>query len=131
MSMTDPIADLFTRIRNACLAKHRTVDVPASRVKERILALLEREGFISGSQAVEGAAKPTTRIVLRYYRHEPVIRNIQRISTPGLRRYVKAKDIRPVRGGLGIAIISTSHGLMTDREAKKKSFGGEVVARLW
>ncbi len=131
MSMTDPIADLFTRMRNACLAKHRTVDVPASRMKERILSLLEHEGFISGFQAVEGAAKPAVRIMLRYYRHESVIQHVQRVSTPGLRRYVKAKDIKPVRGGLGIAIISTSRGLMTDREARKKSLGGEVVARLW
>lgn len=131
MSMTDPIADLFTRMRNACLAKHRSVDVPASRRKERILALLEREGFISGFQAVEGADKPTVRVILRYYRHESVIQRIQRVSTPGLRRYVKAKDIQSVRGGLGIAIISTSHGLMTDREARKKSLGGEIVARLW
>ena len=131
MSMTDPIADLFTRMRNACMAKHRTVDVPASRVKERVLALLEREGYITGFQPVEGAAHPTTRVVLRYFRHEPVIRHFERASTPGLRRYVKSRDIKPVRGGLGISIISTSQGLMTDREAKKQSLGGEVVARVW
>jgi small subunit ribosomal protein S8 len=131
MSMTDPIADLFTRMRNACLAKHRTVDVPASRVKERVLTLLEREGYITGFQPVEGADHPMTRVILRYFRHEPVIRHIERVSTPGLRRYVKSRDIKPVRGGLGISVISTSQGLMTDREAKKRSLGGEVVARLW
>lgn len=131
MSMTDPIADLFTRMRNACMAKHRSVDVPASRLKEQVLKLLEREGFIDGFQAIEGAAHPTVSIKLRYFRHEPVIQRVIRVSKPGLRRYIKAKDIQPVRGGLGIAIVSTSQGLMTDREARKKSLGGEVIARVW
>ncbi len=131
MAMTDPIADMFTRIRNACMAKHRTVDIPASRVKETILNVLAREGYIEGWQAVEGAAHPTVRVQLRYHRHEPVIEALRRVSTPGLRRYVQACSIRKVRGGLGVAIISTSQGIMTDREAKKRSLGGELIAEVW
>lgn len=131
MAMSDPIADMFTRIRNACLAKHRTVDIPASRVKETILSVLAKEGYIDGWQPVEGAEHPTVRVQLRYHRHKPVIEAVRRVSTPGLRRYVQARAIKKVRGGLGIAIISTSQGIMTDREAKKRSLGGEVIAEVW
>jgi len=131
MAMTDPIADMFTRIRNACLAKHRTVDIPASRMKATILEVLAKQGYIEGWQAVEGAAHPTVRVHLRYYRHKPVIEGLRRVSTPGLRRYVQSGAIKKVRGGLGVAIISTSQGIMTDREAKKRSLGGEVIAEVW
>jgi len=131
MSMSDPIADLLTRIRNACMAKQRTVDVPASRTKDRILAVLEREGYISGHQAVEGAEHPTTRVFLRYHRHQPVIQHIQRVSRPGLRRYIKAAAIGRVCGGMGVAIISTSKGVMADRDARRQGLGGEVMAIVW
>jgi small subunit ribosomal protein S8 len=131
MSMNDPIADLLTRMRNACLARHRTVDVPTSKMKDRILAVFQREGYISGYQAVEGAEHPTTRVYLRYHLHEPVIQHVQRMSTPGLRRYVKASAIGRIRGGMGIAIISTSQGVMTDREARRQSLGGEMLAVVW
>jgi small subunit ribosomal protein S8 len=131
MSMSDPIADLLTRIRNACMAKHRTVDVPTSRLKNDILDVLKREGFINGYQSVEGALSPATRVFIRYHRHEPVLQHVRRISTPGLRRYVKSKDIRPVRGGLGVAVLSTPAGVLTDREARMKNVGGELLMELW
>jgi len=131
MSMSDPIADLLTRIRNACMAKHRTVDVPTSRMKSDILEVLKREGFINGFQAVEGAISPTTRVFIRYHRHEPVLQHLRRLSSPGLRRYVKSKDIRPVRGGLGVAVLSTPNGVLTDREARMKNVGGELLLELW
>ncbi|MCX7847854.1 MAG: 30S ribosomal protein S8 [bacterium] len=131
MAMTDPIGDMLTRIRNACMAKHRTVDIPASRVKQTILDVLMREGYIEGWQPVEGAAHPTIRVQLRYYRHKPVIEEIRRVSTPGLRRYARVKDLKKVRGGLGVAIVSTSQGIMTDHEARKRGLGGEVIAEVW
>jgi small subunit ribosomal protein S8 len=131
MSMSDPIADLLTRIRNACMAKHRTVDVPTSRMKTDILEVLKREGFINGYQAVEGAVPPVTRVFIRYHRHEPVLQHIRRISSPGLRRYVKSNDIRPVRGGIGVSVLTTPDGLLTDREARKKNVGGELLMELW
>ncbi len=131
MSMSDPIADLLTRVRNAYLARHRTVDVPASRLKLEILRVLQEEGYIGDYQPVEGAAHPTMRVYLRYYRQQPVIHEVRRVSTPGLRRYLKADEIGRIRGGLGIAILTTSQGIMTDRIARKKRIGGEVVAEVW
>jgi small subunit ribosomal protein S8 len=131
MSVTDPIADLLTRIRNAYLVRHRAVDVPASRLKLEVLRVLQEEGYINGFQPVEGAARPTTRIFLRYHRQQPVVHEIRRVSTPGLRRYLKSDAIGKVRGGLGIAIISTSQGIMTDRLARRKRVGGEVIAEVW
>jgi small subunit ribosomal protein S8 len=131
MSMSDPIADLLTRIRNACMVKHRTVDMPTSRMKTDILAVLKNEGYINGYQAVEGAQSPTTRVFIRYHKHEPVLQHLRRISTPGLRRYVKSKDIKPVRGGLGVAVLSTPEGVITDREARKKNVGGELLLEIW
>jgi len=131
MSVTDPIADLLTRIRNAYLVRHRMLDVPASRLKLEVLRVLQEEGYINGFQPVEGAPRPTTRIFLRYYRQQPVVHEIRRVSTPGLRRYLKSDAIAKVRGGLGIAIISTSQGIMTDRLARRKRVGGEVIAEVW
>lgn len=131
MAMTDPIGDLLARIRNACMAKHRTVDVPASKLKESILEVLKAEGFISGFQAVEGAAVPTTRVYVRYFRKEPVIQHIKRVSKPGLRRYARACEMTPVRGGLGLLIVSTPEGVITDKEARKRNVGGELIAEIW
>jgi small subunit ribosomal protein S8 len=113
------------------MVKHRTVDVPTSRMKTDILAVLQKEGYIHGYQAVEGAQSPTTRVFIRYHKHEPVLQHLRRISTPGLRRYVKSKDIRPVRGGLGVAVLSTPEGVITDREARKKNVGGELLLEIW
>lgn len=131
MSMTDPIADLLTRIRNACMAGHRTVDVPTSTKKINILDVLEKQGYINGYQAVEDAKQPTIRVYIKYYKYKPVIQHLKRISTPGLRTYVKAHEIKRVRGGLGISILSTPQGVMTGREARKKNAGGEIIAEIW
>jgi len=130
MSMTDPIADLLTRIRNACLARHRSLDVPASRMKDQILKVLQEEGYIDSFRAVEGAQR-LTRITLRFYKHQPVIQNIRRVSTPGLRRYIKAQDIPRVVGGLGVAILSTPAGVISGDEAKRRNVGGELIATVW
>jgi len=131
MAMTDPIADLLTRIRNACMAGLRTVDVPTSLMKNRILDVLKKEGYINGFQTVEDAKYPTTRIYIKYYKYKPVIQKLKRVSKPGLRTYVKSSDIKRVRGGLGISILSTPQGVMTGREARKKKVGGEIIAQIW
>ena len=131
MAMSDPIADLLTRLRNACLAKKRSMDVPTSRIKNNILDVLKREGYISGYQAVEGAIPAMTRVFPRYFKHEPVLQHLRRLSRPGLRRYVQASKIRPVRGGLGIAVLSTPEGILTDREARRKNVGGELLLEIW
>lgn len=131
MSMNDPIADLLTRIRNACMVSHRTADVPTSQLKCDILDVLKSEGYINGYQAVEGAFPPTTRVYLRYFKHEPVIKHIRRLSTPGLRRYVKSKDIKPVKGGLGVNVLSTPDGVLSDRKARKSNVGGELLLEIW
>ncbi len=131
MSMSDPIADLLTRIRNSCMAKQRTLDVPSSSMKTSILEVLKREGYISGYQVVEGATPAMTRVFLRYFKHEPVLQHVRRLSRPGLRKYIQAKEIRPVRGGLGIAVLSTPEGILTDREARRKNVGGELLLEVW
>lgn len=131
MSMTDPIADLLTRIRNACMAGHRTVDVPTSLMKERVLKVLEKQGYINGFQAVEDVKHPTTRVYIKYFKYKPVIQHMKRISKPGLRTYVRASEIKRVRGGLGIAVLSTPQGIMTGSEARKKNVGGEIIAEIW
>lgn len=131
MSMSDPIADLLTRIRNACMAGHRTVDVPSSLMKQRILDVLQKEGYINGYQAVEDVKHPTTRIYIKYFKYKPVIQSLKRVSKPGLRNYVKATEIKNVRGGLGISILSTPQGVMTGREARRKNIGGEIIAEIW
>lgn len=131
MSMTDPIADLLTRIRNACMAQHRTVDIPTSKVKLEILRVLAEQGYLHGFQAVDGATHPTTRVYIKYHAHVPVLQHMRRISKPGLRRYIKSSDIPLVRGGLGIAMLSTSEGIMTGRQARRKNIGGEYLAEIW
>ena len=133
MSMTDPIADMLTRIRNAYGSKHRRVDVPVSRMKAEIARILKENNFIQDYQTVEnGDGKPVLRLRLRYAAGgQPVIRELKRVSTPGLRRYVGVDEIPRVRNGLGVAILSTSKGLMSDRQARRARTGGELVAVVW
>jgi small subunit ribosomal protein S8 len=133
MSMTDPIADMLTRIRNACGSKHRRVDVPLSRMKTEIARILKENNFIQDYQTVEVEdGKRMLRLRLRYAPGgQPVIRELKRVSTPGLRRYVGVSDIPRVRNGLGVAILSTSKGLMSDRQARQSRTGGELVAVVW
>ena len=128
MVMTDPIADMLTRIRNANAALHETVNIPASRMKAAVLDILLQEGFVKNVEKEEN----TLKVTLKYgSNNEKVITGIKRISKPGLRVYAKVDSIPRVLNGLGIAIISTSHGLMTDREARAKHVGGEVLAYVW
>ena len=128
MVMTDPIADMLTRIRNANAALHETVDIPASRVKAAILAILVQEGFIASAEVIEN----TIKVTLKYgSNREKVITGIKRISKPGLRVYAKKEELPRVLGGLGIAVISTSKGVMSDKQARKEGLGGEVIAYVW
>ena len=127
MSMTDPISDLLTRIRNAQAVEKATVKIPASKVKRSILKVLKDEGYIEdfAEQTVEG--KPILQVRLKYYAGRPVIERIERFSTPGLRKYRGKDELPKVLGGLGTAVVSTSHGVMTDRAARKAGLGGEVL----
>jgi small subunit ribosomal protein S8 len=130
--VTDTIADMLTRLRNASRARHEFVDVPASRLKLEIARILKQEGFIADVQQIDRRPHPVLRIVLRYGpQHEPVLTGIRRVSRPGLRIYRRCTEIPRVRGGLGVAILSTSRGLMTDREARRQGVGGEVLAYVW
>lgn len=133
MSMSDPIADMLTRIRNGNTAKHDTVDVPASKMKKAIADILTNEGYIKGYEVIEDGVKSTIRISLKYGadKNEKVITGIKRISKPGLRVYAGKEELPKVLGGLGTAIISTSRGLMTDKEARNAGIGGEVIAFIW
>ena len=133
MAMTDPIADMLTRIRNGVAAEHDTVDIPASKMKVEIARILKQEGYITG-YSVEGdtAKDKTIKVELKYGPdNQKVITGLKRISKPGLRVYAKGDNVPRVLNGLGIAIISTSKGLMTDRDARKANLGGEVVAYVW
>ena len=131
--MTDPIADMLTRIRNANTSKHDTVDVPASKMKHDIAEILYKEGFIQKYELVEDGNFKNIRITLKYGKdkNEKIITGLKRISKPGLRVYAGADELPTVLNGLGIAIISTSKGIMTDKEARKNSLGGEVIAYVW
>lgn len=132
MVTTDPIADLLTRIRNALTARHESVMVPASKMKKAIADILVAEGYIKSADIVDEMGHPNIKIVLKYgNKYESVISNLKRISKPGLRVYAGYEDLPKVLGGLGIAIISTSKGIMTDREARKNKVGGEVLAYVW
>ena len=133
MSMSDPSADMLTRIRNGNTAKHDTVDVPVSIMKKAIADILTNEGYIKGYEVIEDGVKSTMRITLKYGKdkNEKVITGIKRISKPGLRVFAGKEELPKVLGGLGIAIISTSKGVMTDKEARKLGIGGEVVAFVW
>ncbi len=130
---TDPIADLLTRIRNAVLAKHPRVDVPASKLKTEIVRILKEEGYVSTYKLVEeGKVRKTLRVFLKYTPdRRPVITDLQRVSRPGSRNYVAASEIRPVVGGLGISILTTPRGVMTGRAARKARVGGEVLCEVW
>ena len=133
MSMSDPIADMLTRIRNANTAKHDTVDVPASKMKIAIADILVDEGYIAKYDLVEDGSFKTLHITLKYGvdKNEKVISGIKRISKPGLRVYANTEDIPRVLGGLGIAILSTNKGVVTDKEARKLGVGGEVLCFVW
>lgn len=132
MTMTDPIADMLTRIRNANMAKHETVDVPASNLKKEISNILLEEGFIKGFDIIEDGKQGIIRMQLKYGRNkEKVITGIKKISKPGLRVYARKDEVPKVLGGLGIAIISTSKGIVTDKVARNEGVGGEVIAYIW
>ncbi|ABC32848.1 Ribosomal protein S8 [Hahella chejuensis KCTC 2396] len=130
MSMQDTLADMFTRIRNAQMAEKETVRMPSSKMKVAVANVLKEEGFITDYKASE-EAKPVLEITLKYYQGAPVIENISRASRPGLRQYKAANDLPTVNGGLGIAIVSTSKGVMTDRAARKAGVGGEVICTVF
>ena len=133
MTMSDPIADMLTRIRNANTAKHDTVDVPASKMKLAIADILVREGYIKKYDVVEDGNFKTIRITLKYGKdkNEKIISGIKRISKPGLRIYANKEDMPKVLGGLGVAIISTNQGVITDKQARELGVGGEVLAFVW
>ena len=132
MQITDPIADMLTRIRNANTAKHETVDVPASNMKKAIAEILNEEGYIAGYQIIEDGKQGVIRIALKYGPNkEKVISGLKRVSKPGLRIYAGAEELPRVLKGLGIAIVSTSKGIMTDKAARKQNIGGEVLAFVW
>ncbi len=128
MSMSDPIADMLTRIRNGQVANKLSVKMPASKKKLAVAKVLKDEGYIISYQQVDIDGKPTLEIRLKYFQGRPVIEYVKRVSRPGLRIYKGRDDLPCVRGGLGIAIVSTSKGVMTDREARKRGHGGEVIA---
>ncbi|MCL2672404.1 MAG: 30S ribosomal protein S8 [Clostridiales bacterium] len=132
MTMTDTIADMLTRIRNALIAKHDSVDVPSSTIKKAIAQILVDEGYIKSFRIIEDGILKTIRIELKYGKNKQrVIVGIQRVSRPGLRVYARRDEIPKVLGGMGIAVLSTSRGVMTDKEARKQGVGGEVLAYVW
>jgi small subunit ribosomal protein S8 len=130
--MTDPIADMLTRIRNACGSKHRRVDMPASKLKVEIARILKEHNFIQDFRVLDAEnGQRLLRVILKYAGGESVIRELKRVSTPGLRRYVGVSEIPRVRNGLGMAILSTSSGLMSDSQARRAHTGGELLALVW
>ena len=132
MSMTDPIADFLTRIRNANMVRHESLEVPASKIKKDMAEILKNEGFIKDVEYIEDDKQGIIRVFLKYGKNnERVISGLKRISKPGLRSYVKSDEVPKVLNGLGIAIISTSEGVITDKEARAKNIGGEVLAYIW
>ena len=132
MAMTDPIADFLTRIRNANMVKHESVEVPASKMKRDIAEILKNEGFIRDVEYIDDDKQGIIRVFLKYGKNnERLISGLRRISKPGLRSYVKADAVPKVLNGLGIAILSTSEGVMTDKDARAKKIGGEVIAYVW
>ena len=132
MSMSDPLADMLTRIRNAGMVRYETVDIPMSNLKVGVAKVLRQEGYIKDYQIIEDNKQGTLRIELKYGPHdERVISGIRRVSKPGLRKYVKADDIPKVLSGLGISILSTSKGIIADREARRLRIGGEILCEAW
>ena len=131
MQISDVIADMLTRIRNANNAKHETVDIPASNMKKAIADILLEEGYIKGYQVIEDGKQGIIRITLKYIGKQKVIQGIRRVSKPGLRIYAGAQDMPKVMNGLGVAIVSTSKGIMTDKKAREANIGGEILAFVW
>lgn len=132
MVMTDPIADMLTRIRNANVVRHETVDIPASNIKRALANIMLEEGFIKNIEELTDGSVPILRVTMKYGQNkERVITGLKRISKPGLRVYVGKEDIPKVLGGLGVAVISTSKGIMTDKQARKEGLGGEVLCYVW
>ena len=131
MNITDPIADMLTRIRNANAQRHETVDVPSSKLKKSIAEILLDEGYIKAFEEIEDGVQGTIRITLKYVNKQKVIAGLKRISKPGLRVYATKDELPKVLGGLGIALISTSKGIMTDKKARQEGIGGEVLAFVW
>ncbi len=131
MNVTDPIADMLTRIRNANTQRHQTVDVPYSKVKKAIADILVEEGFVSSLEVLGESTKKIIRITLKYENKTRVLQGLKRISKPGLRIYANSDELPRVLNGLGIAVISTSKGIMTDKNARKENVGGEILAYIW
>lgn len=130
--MTDPIADLLIRIRNGAVRGLDTISMPASKVKKELLRVLKSEGFIQDFEPATQDGHPTLRVRLRYIAEgQPVITVLERISKPGCRRYIGYRDIKPIRGGMGVSILSTSKGIMTDQDSRRAQLGGEVLCRVW
>ena len=129
--MTDPIADMLSRVRNAMRAGHKRVDMPVSKLKAEIARILKENHYVHDFKVLDDGRHGVLRLYLKYHEDEPVIRDMQRVSTPGQRKYVGAKELPRVRAGLGMAIISTSRGVMTDSEAREQNVGGEVLAAIW
>lgn len=128
---TDPIADMLTRIRNANMVKHETVTIPSSKLKVELARILKEEGYIANYEIKEEGKFKVISITLKYNNGTPVITKLQRVSTPGLRHYSKAKNLQKVLGGMGVAIVSTPKGLLTDRKARKENVGGEVLCYVY
>jgi len=131
MPVTDPIADFLTRIRNASAAKHKTFDVPASNIKVAIAEILKDQGFIADYARKDDGPQGTLQVKLRYYYGQPVIREIRRVSKPGRRVYAGVDNLPRVRNGLGVAIISTPRGVMSDKQARRENVGGEIICTIW
>ncbi len=132
MSLTDPVADFLTRIRNAIRARHAKLDVPASRLKTEIARILKEEGYISNYKGTEEKGKKFLRVYLKYDpQHGPVIRDLSRVSRPGCRVYIGRDEIKRVQGGLGISILTTPKGVMTGRQARREGVGGELLCEVW
>ena len=129
--MTDPIADMLTRVRNAGQARLRRVDMPVSKLKIELARILKENHFIHDYKVLDEGKHPVLRLYLRYYQDRPVIRELRRVSKPGLRKYVGVQEIPRIRNGLGMAILSTSRGVMTDRDARANKVGGELLAIVW
>jgi len=129
--MTDPIADMLTRIRNASQAKHKRVDMPVSKLKTEIARILKENHFIHDYKIMDDGSHGALRIYLKYFEDKPVIRNVQRVSSPGRRVYKAADELPRIRNGLGLAILSTSRGVMSDRQARSAKVGGELMALVW
>ncbi|MCB9749923.1 MAG: 30S ribosomal protein S8 [Myxococcales bacterium] len=131
MSMTDPIADMLTRIRNAVQARHIAVTIPGSKMKQKIAEILQQEGYIRGFEWVDDDRQGSLTVTLKWANEENAIEGLKRVSKPGQRRYARSTEIPKVRNGLGIMIVSTSRGMMTDRAARKAGVGGELICSVW